>query len=375
MATFLAGRNLAHGKIRTVVALAGICFSVTLLFMQLGFLASVSLTAMLVYDALDYDLVLTSPYYVRLIQSGTFPRGRLYQAQAHPEVAQAMPLYAAYQLWRNPVTRQRRPLVLLGLNPSLAATRNEDLVAQMKKLALPDTVLVDRLTRPDVGPIDVGLVTDVGARNLEVVGHFTVGPGFEAGLVVLSDQTFSQVFSGRSLDDVNVGLIKLRPGAEPDRVAEELRLRLPPDVRVFTRPQIAAHEQHFYVVNTSTGVIFGFGVLVALLFGVVIIYQVLSLEVTHRLGEYATLKAMGFSDRQLALIVLQQAFIFGVASYVPAYFFALGIYAASNRVTNLPVGMTGLRAAVVFVLTLSMCAFSGWMALRILRKADPVDLF
>ena len=50
-ATLLAVSNLAHNKVRTLVALAGICFAVTLLFMQLGFLASVSLLAMLVYDA------------------------------------------------------------------------------------------------------------------------------------------------------------------------------------------------------------------------------------------------------------------------------------------------------------------------------------
>ncbi len=115
--------------------------------------------------------------------------------------------------------------------------------------------------------------------------------------------------------------------------------------------------------------------IVALLFGIVIIYQVLSLEVNSRLPEYATLKAMGFSDAYLALVVLQQAVFMAVLSYIPGFLIALGIYATARGVTNLPISMTVWRAVEVFLATLFMCSFSGLMAIRFLRKADPVDLF
>jgi putative ABC transport system permease protein len=144
---------------------------------------------------------------------------------------------------------------------------------------------------------------------------------------------------------------------------------------VLTREQLAERETHFWVVSTSTGIIFGSGVVVALLFGIVIIYQVLSLEVTHRLPEYATLKAMGYSDRFLAWVVVQQALILGVASYVPGFFFALVIYYLGGSVTKLPVIMTWERALLVFVANLVMCTLSGVLALRSLKLADPVDLF
>jgi putative ABC transport system permease protein len=117
------------------------------------------------------------------------------------------------------------------------------------------------------------------------------------------------------------------------------------------------------------------GVVVAVLFGIVIIYQVLSMEVTHRLPEYATLKAMGYSDRFLSWVVMQQALIFAVASYVPGFFFALLIYFLGGAMTKLPVGMSWERAVGVFVSTVVMCVMSGVLALRILKRADPVDLF
>jgi len=375
MTAFLTWRNLADNPVRTLVAIAGVCFAVALLFMQLGFRAAVENTANLVLAALDFDIVLTSPNYVMLTQAQTFPRRRLYQASANPDVKKVMPLYVSRQNWRHPEKRYFRSVVVIGINPSDEVVRNPELEAQRKLLAVDDTVLIDRLTRPDVGPQNTGLVTQVGPLNLKVAGTFAIGPGFETGLIVVSDKTFSRLYGGWPLDRVNLGLVKVRPGARPDDVANDLRQHLPVDIRVWARSEIEKQEEQYWVVNTSTGIIFNTGVIVAILFGVVITYQVLSLEVNSRLPEYATLKAMGFSDVYLAVVVLQQAVFVAVLSYIPGFLIALGIYATARGITNLPISMTVTRAVGVFLATLLMCSFSGLMAIRFLRKADPVDLF
>lgn len=375
MRTPLSVQNLVHGKGRTLVAMGGVCFAVILLFMQLGFFAAVSLTAMLIYDALDYDLLLTSPHYVVLAEAGKFPQRRLYQAEAHPEVGTVMPVHVGRQVWRNSDTGVRRAVVTLGIRPSDPVSRAAELEEARPLLARPDTVLVDRLSRPEVGLPEVGQLNEVGQLRLRTVGHFTIGPGFESGLIVVGDQTFARLFGGQPLGSVNLGLVKLRPGADPERVADDLRRSLPTDVRVLTRPEVAARERRYWLVSTSTGIIFGCGVAVAILFGVVITYQVLSLEVSHRLSEYATLKALGFGDGQLSLVVLQQALLFAVVSYVPGFAIAVGIYHLTGSVTKLPIGMTVERGLGVFLLNLLTCCVSGLLALRILRRADPVDLF
>jgi putative ABC transport system permease protein len=375
----LARLNLLHNKVRTLVAVGGICFAVTLLFMQLGFFASVLKTAMLIYDGLDFDLLISSPNYVVLTQAETFPRARLQQAEALPGVEAVWPVYVSRVLWRNPQTRYRRALVMLGVNPYDPVTRNPELARQLPGLARPDTVLVDRLSRPECGPHEAGDVTDAGTQagtqRLTVLGQFSTGPGFEAGLVVVGDQTFRRLQGGRPAADVNLGLVKLRPGVEPEKAAAEMQRLLPHDVVVLTRPGVARREWRYWVTSTSTGILFGTGVLVALLFGLVITYQVLSMEVSQRLSEYATLKALGFADSSLAWVVLQQALILGAVSYVPGFAFAVGIYHYGESATHLPVGMTLGRAVAVGVLNLVVCGASGLMALRILRRADPVDLF
>ena len=64
-----------------------------------------------------------------------------------------------------------------------------------------------------------------------------------------------------------------------------------------TRAEIAAHERRHWVTKTSVGIIFGFGVFVALLVGIAIVYQVLSSDISSRLAEFATLKAIGYPRR------------------------------------------------------------------------------
>lgn len=377
MNAFLTWRNLAENPVRTLVAIAGVCFAVALLFMQLGFRAGVGNTANLVLGKLEFDIVLTAKNYVMLTQAQTFPRRRLYQAEANPDVETVMPLYVSRQNWRNTDSRYFRSVVVIGIRPSDSVLKNNELEAQRWLLEVDDTMLVDRQTRGDVGPRYPGLVTQVGPLNLKVVGEFTIGPGFETGLIVVSDKTFSRLYGGWPLDQVSLGLIKLRRDANRNRqaVAKRLQGSLPADVDVLTREQIEEAEEKYWVENTSTGIIFGSGVFVAVLFGIVIIYQVLSLEVNSRLPEYATLKAMGFSDLYLAKIVLQQAVFMAVLSYIPGFLIGLAIYATARFITNLPIEMTALRAVSVFFATLFMCSFSGLMAIRFLRKADPVDLF
>lgn len=376
MKTPLAPLNLAHNKLRTLVATAGVTFAIALLFMQIGFFVSILTTSVGLYEGLDFDLVVVSPNYVSITQAGSFPRARLYQLRGLPEVVGATPLYVGRVMWRNPTERNRRSVVVLGFNPADEPFRSTEINQQRSLLARPGTVLVDRDSRPELGPLDVGVTTELNTRRMEIGGHFSLGPGLEAGLAIVGDQNFSRLYYGYPLDRVNLGLVKLREGTNRVAVRDKLnRLLAQGDARVLTRADIERKQKIHWIVSTSTGVIFGSGVLVALAFGMVITYQVLSVEIASRLDEYATLKAMGYTDGYLALVVLQQGLILGVLGYAPAYGIALLIYTVTFHWTKLPVSMTWPRAVGVLVASLAMCSLSAVMSVRIVRTADPADVF
>jgi len=109
--------------------------------------------------------------------------------------------------------------------------------------------------------------------------------------------------------------------------------------------------------------------------GAVIVYQILYSDVTDHLPEYATLKAMGFRDRYLLIVVFQESLILAALGFIPGTAIALGIYRITNLATMLPMAMDVGRIVFVLILTAIMSSFSAAMAVRKLQTADPADIF
>jgi putative ABC transport system permease protein len=102
---------------------------------------------------------------------------------------------------------------------------------------------------------------------------------------------------------------------------------------------------------------------------------VLSADITKQIGEYATLKAMGYQNGFLSRVVLEQAVVLGVISYIVAFAISLVLYKIVGDAANLPIAMTVGRQFIVFGSTILMCCVSGSIAMQKLRRADPADLF
>jgi putative ABC transport system permease protein len=121
--------------------------------------------------------------------------------------------------------------------------------------------------------------------------------------------------------------------------------------------------------------VFSFGVIVGMVVGGIIVYQILFADVNDHLPEYATLKAMGYSNWFLGGIVIQQAVVLAVFGFVPAVGLSIVLYRISGDATRLPLEMTQERAVFVLGLTVAMCVVSALMALRKVRSADPAEIF
>jgi putative ABC transport system permease protein len=109
--------------------------------------------------------------------------------------------------------------------------------------------------------------------------------------------------------------------------------------------------------------------------GVAIVYQVLSTDIANMMGEYATLKAMGYTNRYLTRVVLQQSVLLAVVGYVPSVVIARVLYGLIEYKSGMPMYMTPQILLYVLLLAVGMCVVSGLAALRKLFQADPADLF
>jgi putative ABC transport system permease protein len=375
MRTPLAWRNVLHSRMRSFAALCGISFAIVLIFMQLGFYASAKRSATLLFSAMDFDLMLVSPEYLFVARTGTFPLSRLEEMRAIPGVESVAPVWQGFGEWRNPETRLRWGMLVLAVDPTRPVFRAPQIAAQMTGLQIPDNALFDTLSRPEFGHLKPGVASEIEHHRLRLVGDYTIGTGFVAGAsVIISDETLRRLFGGKR-EDVSLGLVRLSKDASATEVARQINARAGSELRALTRAEINHAEETFWLNVKPIGVMFTSGVLIAFIVGIVILYQVLASEVQNRLREYATLKALGYSDAYVYGTVLRQAVIFAVLGYLPAVFWALLIYALLRSQAMLPVDMPVTRLLGVLGLTLVMCLSAAFFALGKLRAADPADLF
>jgi putative ABC transport system permease protein len=372
----LAWRILAHQKGRTALAIGGIFIAVLLIFVELGFFIAVPQGGMLIYDHMRFDLLVVSKKYVFQTESWQFPRARLEEARKNHDVAQASAVYLGGAKWQDPTGGIRLDISAIGFDPRSRAFDVPDIDRQIATLEKSDTVLVDSQTRSIFGPLTQGRVVELNGRPTTIGGTYELGTGFLGlGIVLASAENFFRMSPGRPADTVNLGLLTLKPGADPDRVAQQLRAALPDDMQVFTRPELTAHEVRFWTTRTGTGLIFGSGLIVAVIVGIMVLYQTLATQITKQMPQFATMKAIGYTNLFLNGIVLSEAVSIMLIAFIPAFLAALGLYAVIRSQTLLPVIMSPTELGGVFAIVMAISVISAMLSVGRLRRADPAEVF
>ncbi|MGE5658813.1 MAG: ABC transporter permease DevC [Actinomycetota bacterium] len=374
--------QLSHDKGRMLVATAGIAFADLLMFMQFGFQNALYSSNTRLHQALDADIILISPQAQNMIALSDFPRRRLYQAMNVPGVESAEPLYAKTTQWKNPQTLRKTSILVVGFNPDRPAFLLPEIQQNVNQIKLPDMVLFDQGARGEykqaIAEVQQGKLvqSEIDRRTITISGLFKIGASFAAdGTLITSDQNFLRLFPKQQAASINLGLIHLKPDANLVEVQKNLKASLPNDVKVLTKPEFIEFEKTYWFKNTAIGFVFNLGVAMGFIVGTIIMYQVLSTDVSDHLAEYATFKAMGYRNLYLLSIVFEEALILSFLGFLPGVGVSIGLYALTRKATNLPMYMTLIRAVFVLILTLIMCSISGAIATRKLQAADPADIF
>lgn len=381
--TPLAWLQVKREKTRLAVALAGIAFANVLMFVQMGLKDALYDSAASPYAPLQGDLFIISPAFENLQVVKSFSRERLFQAAGVPGVESINFMYIGRGQWRNSQTRLSYTILTFGINPNQSPFSLPEVNQQLPKLKLLNQVLYDQAGResffgnvPQQLQQTPSLPVQINNRSTQVVGTFTLGASFAAdGNLIASHSTFLRLFPERRPHEIDVGLLKLKSNADIEQVQSALQARLPKDVLVLTLDELTTREKNYWSNGSPIGFIFDFGTIIGLLVGLVIVYQILYSDVSDHLPEYATLKAMGYSDSYLVGVLVQEALILAVLGFLPGLVLSSGLYFIAKSATLLPIGMTLSRAVLVLVLTIFMCTASGGVALRKLQAADPADVF
>jgi putative ABC transport system permease protein len=371
----LAAKNLAANPKRTLVALLGVGFAVMLLFMQLGFHGSMKRGTTTLYAAFAADFVLVSKNYINLRLTDPFDSMRLVQARSVPGIARVGGVDLFFSEWKNKETEETRTAVIVSLpaDPALLAH------AQLRELAgaveRGRSVLLDTFSDSVATRVADGATGNVAGQDVTVAGRYQMGLALYAKVAVATAPETFQQLARTSSRQTRFGLVQLADGADPVSVREALRRRLPEDVIIIPREELIASEQDFYMEEKPVGLVFRVGVFVGFVVGSVIFFQILSTEIANKLKEFATLRALGFRDRYVYMVGVQQALLYALCGYVPCALLMSFLFAKMTAAAKMDLSMTVQLLGTVLALTLAMCGLSGWLALRRVRRADPADLF
>lgn len=381
LAARLAWRQLVHVPIRLASAVAGVVFATLLVFMQLGFYDALFDSATVTVRAIRGDLIVVHRQSEALFRTSGFPRARLMQAHALPEVARVAPLHVANVPFKNPATAGKRGILVLGVDPDSGVFDLPGLAPLRTALRERDTVAFDRRSRPEFGPIAERLAAgqttvEVGNRTMRVVGLVDVGASFASdGNLITSEVNVLRLRPERPLDVIDIGVVFLRPGSDIEAAKARLQALMPDDVHVKTRDEFIAFERTYWETSTPIGFIFMLGVGMGLIVGMVIVYQILFTDVSNHLPQYATLKAMGYTNTYLLQVVFSEALLLAILGFIPGLITAHLLYDVTAEATYLPMLLRADTAVAVFALIFAMCAASGALAVRKLRDANPADMF
>ena len=377
----VAWKQLSHSPVKLLVATAGVVVAVLLMLVQLGFLNAAYDSSLGVPKMITADLVILNPQSPTFATPSSFPRRLLYRLPAHPAVVEVQPVYLGTGRWKNPWDNSDHQILVYGLGTDGNMLPAPGFFESFDQLRQPDQALFDKRSRNTFGPVAEALArgervdVELNHRKITVAACTQIGVTLGVdGNIFVTETNFLRLFP-RIPGSIDLGLVRLKPGVDVVKVRDELRGWCEPELRILTKAEFIAFEKHFLDTAAPINFIFGLGTAVGFFIGFVIVYQILYTEVSTHLPQFATLKAIGFTDRYLLRLVIQESLLLAVMGYLPGTLLSWGVYYIAAKETQLPMALTLNRLVFVLGLTIIMCVISAAMAIRKLRTVDPADIF
>jgi putative ABC transport system permease protein len=371
----LAIRNLFHDRIRLIVTLVGILFSIVLVAVQLGLYLGARKMIIDMIENANGELWITA-YGAKSFEEGGIlltPRER-HTALATPGVTAVVPLIVSFAEWRKPGGGSTNTVVV-GSDAQDNGLKAWNIVeGSIAAIEAPDGVAVDRSYLGDLGISGVGDIAQIERGRVRVraltegIRSFTMAP-----------YIFTTLNRARSLlgvpgENATYYLVQVKPGTDVEELRKDLVGRLGPNTEVLTKAEFRDRSLDQWLFSTGAGVALIGGAILGLIVGTVIVAQTLYSSTKDHLNEFATLRALGSSSGYIHKVILAQAGLSAVIGYVLGMIIALTVVVLSTH-TALPIIMTPGLAISLFLLTLFMCAISAISAIMKVTKIDPAMVF
>lgn len=369
----LAWRNLTRDTVRFAVTVVGVAFSVVLMTLQAALLIGFAATSSSLVDRAEADFWIAPKGTRNVDQSGDLPSRWRYQGMSLPGVAAIDKMTVKFLPWKRP-DGGIEVVIAIGIDPDHPAVAPWNFTAgSVDSLKMSDGIVVDTLYAQKLGIRGVGDRVEINGHRAQVVGLTTGIRAFTQSPYIFASYNTARALAALSEDRATYLLVKASDGMDLRLLRQELVRRFP-DADVWDKSSFSWQTRRYWLLSTGAGAALVIAAFLGLIVGIVIVGQTLYAATVERLQDYATLRAMGASNRYLHRIILTQAFYgaaLGFGLGISISFIAMGLARGGTAAFLLPWEVV-LALAVT---TVAMCAAGAAISIHKILRIDPAMVF
>ena len=369
----LALRNLVHDRVRLVVTLTGIVFSVVLSAVQLGLFVGFRRATSDLIAMSRADIWVKSEGVTHLESAVAFPEAWRYHVLATPGVMAAEKYIANFGQWKRPDGAEEG-IMVIGLEPTATMGRPWNLTAgRVEDLEQPDAVIVDELYLAKLGVSGVGDTAEIRGHRVRIVGLTRGIRTFTTAPPVFTLFKRAIDFTGLTPDQTLYVLVRAGDGVDSRQLAAALEERLP-NADVLPTAEWRTAQESYWIFGTGAGVTVLIAAGLGMIVGIVVVAQTIYAATVDHLKEYGTLKAIGAANRYIYRVIAQQAMVSAVVGYGVGITIALVVSKGSQQGTTailLPWPLVGGLALA----TVAMCLIASIVSINKATRIDPAMVF
>lgn len=293
----------------------GLTFATFIITQQAGiFIGLMARTYGFVTDTSQPNIWVMDPEVQYIDDLKSIKQSRLFQVRSVEGVKWAVPMYkgilkARLQsgLFQNCNVIGIDDATLIGGPPKI-------IDGSIMDLRGPNSVIIDQVgAREKLNPIHLGEVFEINDRRARVTGFCRVGRTFLSQPVVYTTFSNALHFAPTERNLLTFVLAKAEEGTNLDQVCANIRAQT--GLAAYTSKGFKDLTIRYYMLNTGIPVNFGVAVLLGVIIGIAISGQTFYNFAHDNRHYFATLKAMGITNKKLAKMVIVQALFTAVLSW------------------------------------------------------------
>jgi len=369
----IARKNLFHDRVRFIITLVGISFSVVLILVQVGVYLGMMYNTSSIIEHTDADIWITARNNRNFDFSMPFPEHRENRAREVPGVADTKKLILVWSLMKLAGGGSEN-IEMVGFDPESGTGGPWEMVkGNIRDVKFHRGVIVDESSVAKLGKLKIGDYREVVNKKVRIVGICRGARRITTAPVLFTSYRTAQALNPWIANQTVFVLVKARPGTDIRALRDRLARRM--DLEdVYTRNQFIDATRRYWTFSTGMGIAFGFTILMGIVVGAVIVSQTIYGATIEHLREFGTLKALGAENSMVYGIILKQALISGVLGFCIGVVINYAVVRGYSSTGQVIIQPWQLFATDFFVTQLT-CVAASLISVRRAMQVDPMEVF